>query len=195
MKLIVATNNSGKVREFSRMLSPLGFEVVSLKDEKIKSDPEETGKTFAENAEIKARAVYELTHTACIADDSGLTVNALNGEPGVFTARYAGEGATDEMNNEKLLKELLKKEDRSASFKCALCMFLNDGERITAEGRCDGNIAYSPRGDGGFGYDPLFLVDGKSYAELSPEQKDAISHRGNALKELVKILEMRKENC
>ncbi len=193
MKLIVATNNQGKAREFSRILSPLGFDVVSLKEEGIASDPEETGATFAENARIKAKAVFDKTHCACVADDSGLSVDRLGGEPGVFTARYAGENATDEQNNEKLLKMLdgVPDQSRSAEFKCALCMILENGEEIAVEGECRGVIAQIPRGKSGFGYDPLFLVDGRSYAELTPEQKDSISHRGNALKKLVLALRER----
>lgn len=190
MKLIVATNNQGKAREFSRILSPLGFDVVSLKDEGIVSEPEETGSAFAENARIKARAVFDKTHCACVADDSGLSVDALDGEPGVYTARYAGANATDSENNAKLLKNMknLPEQSRQASFKCALCMILENGDEIAVEGECRGTIAESPRGNGGFGYDPIFLVGEHSYAELSPEQKDSISHRGNALKKLVQAL-------
>lgn len=194
MKLIVATNNQGKVREFSRILSPLGFEVTSLKDEGMVSNPEETGATFAENARIKAKAVFDKAHCACVADDSGLSVDALGGAPGVYTARYAGVGATDAENNAKLLKDMedIPENERKAEFKCALCMILENGEEIAVQGECRGVIADSPRGNGGFGYDPLFLVGEHSYAELSSEQKDSISHRGNALKALVRELNLRK---
>lgn len=195
MELIVASNNQGKIKEFSRILTPLGFEVVSLKQAGIVSTPEEDGDTFAENARIKAMAVFESEHKACIADDSGLSVNALSGEPGVFTARYAGEDATDDENNAKLLENLKDKLDRSAKFICALHLVLENGEEIAVQGECKGSIALCPRGENGFGYDPLFLVDDKCYAELSAEQKDAISHRGNALKQLVEILEKRNINC
>lgn len=191
----MATNNEGKIKEFSRMLTPLGFEVVSLKQVGIVSDPEENGKTFAENARIKAKAVYDLTHQTCIADDSGLSVDSLNGEPGVYTARYAGEDATDAENNQKLLSKLKGSENRDARFICSLHMFFESGEQLTAHGECKGEIGTELKGNNGFGYDPLFMVSDKSYAELSAEEKDKISHRGRALKELVKILEMRKNNC
>lgn len=180
MEIIIATGNAGKVREFKRMLEPLGYTVFSQKEKGITVDVEETGDTFAENALIKARAVWKIAHTAVIADDSGLCVDALNGRPGVYSARYAGENATDADRNKKLLEELNGVENRSAHFTCAIAYISADGKERVFEGICPGTIGLEPKGSDGFGYDPLFYWQDKTFGEMSAEEKDAVSHRGRA---------------
>ena len=189
-KQILASNNKGKIREISEILSPLGFEVISLKDAGIDIDIEENGTTFKENAAIKARAIYDMTKTAVIADDSGLMVDFLNGAPGVYSARYGGEGATDEDKNNKLLSELSGVPDnkRTAAFMCVICYIDENGKEQFAEGKCEGKIGYEPKGENGFGYDPIFMYDERSFAELSADEKNKISHRANALKCLQEIM-------
>lgn len=192
MKFIMATNNAHKVIELSRILLPLGIEVVSAKDAGITlDDVEETGTTFAENAFLKANSAYKKTGMPVVADDSGLCVDAIDGRPGVYSARYGGEGATDSEKNAKLLDELKNVDDanRTAHFTSAICCILDDGSRIDVEGICNGKIAFEPHGNGGFGYDPIFICGNKCYAELSGEEKDAISHRGIALRKLKAELE------
>lgn len=191
MKYVIATHNKHKVEEFHRILSPLGIEAVTADLE----DVEETGTTFAENAELKARAACEETGLPAIADDSGLMVDVLNGEPGVYSARYAGEGAGDLACIQKLLKNMehIPPEQRTAKFVCAICCIYPDGKKIEVQGECPGHIAFEMHGDNGFGYDPVFLVGEKSFAELDGAPKDKISHRGNALRLLVKELEKKKE--
>lgn len=192
MKFIMATNNAHKVIELSRILLPLGIEVVSAKDAGITlDDVEETGTTFAENAFLKANSAYKKIGMSVVADDSGLCVDALDGRPGVYSARYGGEGATDSEKNAKLLDELRNVDDanRTAHFTSAICCILEDGTRIDVEGICNGKIAFEPHGNGGFGYDPIFICGDKCYAELSGEEKDAISHRGIALRKLKAELE------
>lgn len=192
MKFIIATNNQKKLKELERILNPLGINAVSAKDEGISlDDVEETGITFAENALLKAEAAFKKTGLPSVADDSGLCVDALDGRPGIYSARYAGENATDSDKNNKLLSELkdVPKKDRTAHFTCAICCILPDGEKIEVEGRCEGSIAFEPHGNGGFGYDPIFKYSDKSYAELSSDEKDSISHRGQALRKLKAELE------
>jgi len=186
MKFVIATHNQKKLKELSRILKPLGIEAVTAADLGIKlEEVEETGSTFEENAELKAAAACRQTGLPAVADDSGLQVDALNGAPGVFSARYAGEGATDADRNNKLLLEMsgIPDEKRSARFVSAICCVFPSGDKVYARGECEGKIGYEPKGENGFGYDPLFVVsDGRTYAQLSDEEKDAISHRGNALK-------------
>ncbi len=187
MKIIIATHNKHKLAEMRRILEPMGYEVVTDIDLGIKlTDVEENGHTFLENARIKAQSGCKESGLACIADDSGLCVDALNGEPGVYSARYTGVHGDDEANNIKLLKNLenVPNEKRTARFVCAICVAFPDGGEITAHGTCEGRIGFEKKGSNGFGYDPLFMVGDKSFAELSADEKDAISHRGNALKEL-----------
>jgi XTP/dITP diphosphohydrolase len=181
MKLILATHNPDKVREFQRILSPLSILVETAELDKV----EETGRTFEENALLKAEAACRATGLPAVADDSGLAVDALDGQPGVYSARYAGQGAGSADCNSKLLFELrnISAEKRGAQFVCAICCVFPNGDRITARGECAGSIAFAPRGAGGFGYDPLFLVGDKSFAELDGAEKDRISHRGRALRE------------
>ena len=191
MKFIIATHNKKKCAEMQRILSPLGIEVATADMLGITlTDAEETGSTFEENAYIKAYSGCMESGLPCIADDSGLVVDALGGEPGVYSARYAGEHGNDKANNEKLLKGLESVPDfeRTARFVCCVCVHFPDGRYVVVKGKCEGKIGYEERGEGGFGYDPLFMVGDRSFAEFTAEEKDAVSHRGNALRELVKVL-------
>lgn len=188
MKFIIATNNPKKLKELERILNPLGIEAVSAKDAGVKLDEvEETGKTFAENAFLKADAAFNLTGMPSIADDSGLSVDALDGRPGVYSARYAGENATDEDRINKLLFEMknVPKEKRNAHFTSSICCIISGKKKIAVEGICNGTIAFEPAGDGNFGYDPVFVYnDNKTFAQMTTEEKDKVSHRGNALRML-----------
>lgn len=190
MKIIAATHNKGKIREFHQILGKLGFEVISQKDAGIDFEPEENGSTFEENALIKARAISKLCDCAVMADDSGLCVEALGGRPGVYSARYAGENATDAMRIEKLLSEMNGAEDRRAKFVSSVAFIFPDGEEIVTVGETHGQIAYEPKGSDGFGYDPVFISDvlGKTFAEASAEEKNRVSHRGAALLKLYDTL-------
>ncbi len=188
----MASGNAGKLREIARILDDLDIEVVPQSDFGV-GDAEETGTTFVENALIKARHAAAATGLPAIADDSGIVVDALDGRPGVYSARYAGPGATDADNNALLLQELadVPEAERGAAFHCVAC-FLTPGDDapIVAEGEWRGRILSAPRGEGGFGYDPLFLVPelGCSSAELSADEKNRRSHRGKALRELARKL-------
>lgn len=186
-KLIIATGNAGKLKEFKDMLSGK-FEVLGLKDIGYLPRCEENGKTFEENAFIKADEIYKITSENVLADDSGLCVFALNGAPGVYSARYAGEHATADECNALLLKNLNGITDRRAYFECCLAFIRSNGERISAFGRTDGEILLKPQGTDGFGYDPLFYSNDlkKSFGIASEQEKNAVSHRGRALRELVK---------
>ncbi len=181
-KLIVASNNKAKIAEIKAILSDL-YDVRSLKDEGVVSDPEETGATFAENALIKAKAAHDLTGAATLADDSGLVVDALGGAPGVHSARYSGTHGNDDANNKLLLKNLEGKENRKACFMCAIALIKSNGEIIEAEGRTDGEILFTEQGEGGFGYDPLFYSYDlqKSFGMANTTEKNAVSHRARAL--------------
>lgn len=184
MKILIATHNKHKLTEMERILAPMGYEVVTDTDIGISlTDVEETGTTFIENARIKAESGCKESGLICIADDSGLCVDALDGAPGVYSARYSGEHGNDEANIIKLLEELkdVPDEKRTAHFQCSICVSFPDGSEITAHGKCEGKIGYEKRGENGFGYDPVFMVGDKSFAELTSAEKDAISHRGNAL--------------
>lgn len=190
MKLVLASKNRHKLVELQTILGQMGLEVVLQSDIGIDVDVEETGTTFAENAMLKAKAVMEASGMAAIADDSGLVVDALNGEPGVYSARYGGR-PTD-LDRTMLLLEKMKdipEEKRTGRFVSAIACALPDGREVTAEGVCEGNILFDLRGTGGFGYDPVFYVPqlGKTFAEAGAEEKNAISHRGNALREFIKV--------
>ncbi|WP_459480042.1 XTP/dITP diphosphatase [Clostridium saccharoperbutylacetonicum] len=197
-KLILASNNKKKIKEMKEILKELDVEVKSLENENINIDVIEDGHTFEENAKKKAKEIYEFLlergdkDFIVLADDSGLAVEYLNGEPGIYSARYAGEHGNDAKNNEKLLGKLknVKKEDRSAKFICQLAMFTETGEYYKVTGEANGYIIEELHGEGGFGYDPLFFFEplNKTFAELTSEEKNEISHRGNALKELKKII-------
>ena len=191
MKLVVATNNQGKVKELKKLLEPLGFEPVSLKDEGIEIEVVEDGETFAENARLKAEAVYNIVHCPVIADDSGLEIDFLDGAPGIYSARYAGENATDKERMEKVLSELEGTDEslRTARFVCALYCILDDETEYSVLGTCDGVIGNEPVGENGFGYDPIFVLpDGRTMAELDASEKNEISHRANALRKLAEVL-------
>lgn len=193
MKVLLASNNGHKIKEIKEILGDF-FDVVSLREAGVESDPEETGVTFEENARIKAVAGMKASGMPCIADDSGLEVFALDGLPGVMSARYAGGHGDDSANNEKLLRELENASDRSARYVCVICMAFPNGHEIVARGECRGTILKEARGEGGFGYDPLFFFPqfGKTFAEITAEEKNEVSHRKAALREFEKIWE--KEN-
>ena len=193
MKVLLASNNGHKIKEIKEILGDF-FDVVSLREAGVESDPEETGATFEENARIKAVAGMKASGMPCIADDSGLEVFALDGLPGVMSARYAGGHGDDSANNEKLLRELENASDRSARYVCVICMAFPNGHEIVARGECRGTILKEARGEGGFGYDPLFFFPqfGKTFAEITAEEKNKVSHRKAALREFEKIWE--KEN-
>lgn len=187
MKFIIATNNPKKLKELERILQPLNINAVSAKEAGVKLDEvEETGTTFAENAFLKANAAFVKTGFPAVADDSGLCVDALDGRPGIFSARYAGENATDKDRCEKLLAEMhdIPNEKRAAHFVSSICCILSKDEKIEVQGICSGKIAFEPNGEQGFGYDPVFLYNGKSFATFLPNEKDLISHRGQALRKL-----------
>ena len=190
--MVLASRNKGKLRELQRLLAEcLGdaIELKSLDEVGIFGEIEENGATFAENALIKAQAAAASGYIG-LADDSGLAVNALDGAPGVYSARFAGEHGNDAANNALLLEKLADKEDRSAAFVCAFaCVFPDGRAPIVAEGRVEGEILHAPRGEGGFGYDPLFyyVPFGKTFAELSAEEKNKISHRGEAVERFAQL--------
>lgn len=189
-EIVLATANKGKIREFSGLLEGVFGKIISLNDLETPPDVVEDGETFKENALKKARAIAAYSGLPALADDSGLVVDSLGGKPGIYSARYAGEGATDRDNIAKLLTELSGIEDRNARFVCVLALVSPDGEEITAEGTCEGVILTEPRGEGGFGYDPVFYLPelGKTMAELPPEQKNRLSHRARAAEALIKLL-------
>ncbi|MBI1910441.1 MAG: XTP/dITP diphosphatase [Deltaproteobacteria bacterium] len=196
MKIVLATKNRGKAEEMKKILKGLEVELFTLEDFPPMELPPEHGSTFTENALVKARFVASRTNTISLADDSGLEVDALGGSPGIYSARYAGENASDEDNNKKLLGELkgLPPEKRTARFKCVISLVSPEGTEVTFEGSFEGVIADAPKGENGFGYDPLFFIpsEGKTSAELPSEKKNEISHRGQALKKMQIWLENHK---
>ena len=183
-KFVLATHNPGKMKEKSAILAELGIQVVGPDELGIDVEVEETGTTFAENAMLKARAICAASGLPAIADDSGLCVDALNGGPGVYSARYGGEGLDDRGRTMLLLQNMRGQTTRAAHFACAICCVFPSGDTLTAEGRCEGAIAFAPMGEGGFGYDLVFLVPekAKTFSQLTAEEKNAISHRGKALR-------------
>ncbi len=184
MKFVLATHNPGKIQEMQAILSQLGVEVVSPAELGVDVDVEETGETFAENAMLKAKAICAAAGLPAIADDSGLCVDALNGGPGVYSARYGGEGLDDAGRTALLLQNMRGQTTRAAHFACAIACAFPNGDTLTAEGRCDGAVAFAPMGQGGFGYDPVFLVPekAKTFSQMTAEEKNEISHRGRALR-------------
>lgn len=195
MKFVVATKNPHKLIEFKRILNPLGIEVLSQTDVAtgmgipMDIDVVEDADTFEGNARLKACAIFELTGLPTIADDSGIEVYALNGEPGIYSARYGGEQCKNDVERyELLLKNLNDESNRDAQFVCAIHLIISHEKEHTFTGICKGQIGFKPLGNDGFGYDPIFMVDGKSFAELDGELKDMISHRGIALRKLEQFL-------
>ncbi|MDI2588294.1 XTP/dITP diphosphatase [Psychrobacillus sp. NEAU-3TGS] len=192
-KIIIATKNKGKAKDFEALFGPLGYEVLTLHDVADDMDVEETGTTFEENALLKATALSNRLQTMVIADDSGLEIDALDGRPGIYSARYAGEEKSDEANIDKVLEELrdVKESERTARFVCAIAVVSPTSEPFTVRGTCEGVIASERKGTNGFGYDPIFFVpsENKMMAELTAEEKGAISHRGNALQLLAANLD------
>jgi len=187
-EIVVATQNAGKIKEIAQAMKPLSIKVLSLADCGTFPEPIEDGSTFEENAIIKARHYACLTGKTCLADDSGLEVDALAKAPGVYSARYAGEGATDEDNNRKLLQELegVPPSRRTGRFRCVLAVANSHKVLLTVAGECEGSILLQAEGNQGFGYDPLFLMAklNKTLAQITVEEKNKISHRGQALKKI-----------
>ena len=190
MKLIIASNNTHKIGEIKKILSGKFDEIFSLREASIDHETVEDGTTFMQNAQKKAREIAEISGCAALADDSGICVDALDGAPGVYSARFSGGHGNDEDNNRLLLLRLEGKEDRSAHYTAAIALVYPDGSEVLAEGYMYGKIIHAPRGNGGFGYDPLFVPDGetRTVAEMTSEEKNAISHRANALKLLLSKL-------
>ncbi len=196
-KIIFATGNAGKMKEIRNILSDLPVQVLSMKEVGIQTDIVEDGKTFAENAVIKARAIMQLTGEVVLADDSGLEIDYLNKEPGIYSARYMGEDTSYRIKNANLIQRLegVPDEKRTARFVCAIAAAFPDGTVKTTEGTIEGRIGNEEKGENGFGYDPIFYVPefGCTTAELSEEQKNKISHRGKALTEMKEILKDKLE--
>lgn len=184
-RIVFATSNEGKMREIREILKDLGLEVLSMKDAGIQMDIVEDGTSFEENALIKAKAVWEAAGGIVLADDSGLEIDYLGGEPGIYSARYMGENTSYEIKNWNLVHRLdgVEEDKRTARFVCVIAAVLPDGRTLTARGTMEGHIAYKPAGEGGFGYDPILMLPeyGKTSAEITMEEKNKISHRGKAL--------------
>lgn len=192
IQILAATKNAGKIKELSELLKDLPIRLRNLNEFAEIAEPEESGKTFAENAVLKAKYYAEITGIMALADDSGLEVEALGGAPGVFSARYAGENATDAEKTAKLLSELKGKTNRNARFTCAMAIADRKSDiKHIAEGICHGFISLEPRGKNGFGYDPIFIPEGfdKTFGELPGEVKQRISHRARASKEIIRYLQ------
>lgn len=192
-RIIFATGNAGKMKEIRNILADIPAEVVSMKEAGVQADIVEDGKTFAENAVIKAKAIMELTGEIVLADDSGLVIDYLNGEPGIYSARYMGEDTSYRIKNQNLIDRLegVPDEKRTARFVCAIAAAFPDGRELVVRGTIEGIIGYEERGANGFGYDPIFYLPdrGVSTAEIPPEEKNSISHRGNALRKMKALLE------
>lgn len=189
MKIVLASNNKDKLREVREILTDTGIEVISQSEAGCRFEAEENGTTFEENARIKAQAAMKATGLPCVADDSGIEINAMNGAPGVYSARYCGND-TYEVTNRRVIAEVGENPDRGADYYCAVVCAFPDGSEICASGRTDGSIAREPRGTGGFGYDPIFIPAGytQTMAEISEEEKNKISHRGSAFRKFAKLL-------
>ncbi len=196
MKLVLASNNAHKLEELRAILTTLGMDVVSQKEMNINIEPEENGTTFEENSYIKAKTIMDACGIATIADDSGLMVEALGGEPGVYSARY-GNCAADRDRLNYLLSKMEDKENRAAKFVSVITMLTPDGKKIVARGECPGQILRAPQGENGFGYDPVFYVPEKgcTFAQLPPQEKNAISHRARALQAFAQLVRKEQENA
>ena len=201
MRIVFATGNKNKMREIREILGGLGMEILSMKEAGVDGNIVEDGTSFTENSMIKAKAVYEMIRkksseeageTIVLADDSGLEVDYLNGEPGIYSARYMGEDTSYTIKNNKIIERLegVPDEERTARFVCAISAVLPDGKTYSCQGTMEGRIGYEIAGENGFGYDPIFFLPefGKTSAEISPEEKNSISHRGKALREMAKLL-------
>ena len=191
-KIVFATTNAGKIKEIKEILADFDVEVVSMNEMNITTDIEENGTTFEENSLIKARAISKLTGLPALADDSGLEVDYLNGEPGVYSARYLGRDTDYDYKNNYIIDKLkdAKDEERSARFVCVISLVLPDGREFVKKGVMEGRIGYEIKGENGFGYDPIFYLPqyGKTSAEISAEEKNKISHRGKALREMKELI-------
>lgn len=196
-RILFATGNQGKMKEVREILANLGVEVISMREAGVSAEIVEDGETFEENAVIKARTIMELTGEVTLADDSGLEIDALGGEPGVYSARYMGEDTSYHIKNNDLIRRLsqVPRQQRTARFVCSIAAAFPDGEIITTDGVIEGLIGYEEAGENGFGYDPIFVVPqlGCTTAQLSDEQKNEISHRGKALRKMKEELRKRME--
>jgi len=191
-EIIIATKNKGKAKDFETLLEPMGYRVLTLYDVAPHMDVEETGETFEKNAILKAETIAQELQATVIADDSGLEIDALGGEPGVYSARYSGEEKNDESNIDKVLQKMVQvpETERTARFRCVLALATPGKETIIFEGTCEGMITDERKGENGFGYDPIFYVPAlqKTMAEMEPSEKASVSHRGNAIRELGKAM-------
>ena len=194
MKLVIASNNKGKIKEMKSILTPFGFDVISQSESGFSLDVEETGTTFEENSLLKAQALYDVCKCAVIADDSGLEVDYLNKAPGVYSARYGGENLNDIQRYEKVLAELdgVSVENRTSRFVCVITYITEKGGKFAFRGECEGYIGFEPKGENGFGYDPIFYIGEKSISQISEEEKNIISHRAKALSKLTDFLKEEK---
>ena len=192
MRIVIATGNQDKVREINEILAGKGFEAISMKEAGVKVDIEENGSTFEENALIKAKAVFDVIGGYVMADDSGICIDAMGGRPGIYSARFCGENSTYQEKFDKIFEGLkdVPEEERTAEFVCAIAVVRPDGSSFTVRGECCGVLHEKPMGDNGFGYDPIFYVPefNMTTAQMDPEQKNAISHRGRALRAMVEKL-------
>lgn len=188
--IILASNNKGKIKEISDKASKYGIKIISQSEAGYDLEVQETGTTFVENAILKAEAISKISNMPVIAEDSGLEIDALNGEPGIYTARYAGPNATDNDKIQKVLKLLKNVEEskRTARFKCTICYIDENKEKHIFEGSCEGKITTAPRGTQGMAYDPIFLYDTRTFAEMTEEEKNKVSHRGKAVNKLIEYL-------
>lgn len=188
--IILASNNKNKLKEITEKVKELDLKIVSQSEAGYDIEVKETGKTFEENAILKAETIYRISKMPVIAEDSGLEIDSLNGEPGVYTARYAGENATSKDKIEKVLSLLKNVEEskRTARFRCIICYIDKEGEKHIFEGSCEGKITYKPCGTAGFDYDPIFLYDTRTFAQMTSDEKNKVSHRGKAVNKLVKHL-------
>ena len=194
MKLVIASNNQGKISEFKKIFARFGYKVISQRESGAEIEVEENADTFEGNAELKARALYEKLGCAVLADDSGLCVDCLDGAPGVYSARFGGGSLNDKEKNALLLEKMkdIPKEERGAQFVCALYYIAKDGRNCLAKGICRGEIAFEMSGENGFGYDSVFLYEGKSFAEHTAEFKNKNSHRARAIEKLIEELTRNK---
>lgn len=192
--IILASNNKNKLREISEKVKTFNIKIISQSEAGYDIEVEETGKTFQENAILKAETIYKIANTPVIAEDSGLEIDALNGEPGIYSGRYAGPKATNKDRIEKILNLLKNVEDnkRTARFKCALCYIDKKGEKHIFEESCEGKITNEPCGTAGFAYDPIFLYGTKTFAQMTEEEKNKISHRGKTINKFIEYLKEEK---